>query len=208
MMTTPPPRRGPYAKTARRREQLLDAALQVFVARGYSAGSLREVAAVAGVSLSNLMYHFQTKEDLLLSLLRRRDTDSVGQRTGTGDLVADVLAQARWNQTIPHLIALYSVLSAESLTDDHPGRDYFIERFTTVRAGFQEELELLRDAGRLRPGVDPHLAAGSITALWDGIQLQWLLQPDKVDVVAHLQAFLDLLVSTEPEKPDRPILSP
>ena len=85
------------------------------------------------------------------------------------------------------------MLSAESLTDGHPGRDYFIERFTTVRRGFEEEFAKLHDAGRLRPGVDPHMVAGSITALWDGIQLQWLLQPDQIDVVAYLQAFLDLV---------------
>ena len=186
-------RRGPYAKTAERRQRILDAALQVFAAHGYRAGSMREVARVADMSLSNLMHHFKTKDDLLLALLERRDADSPGQRTGTNDLVADILTQARWNQTMPELIALYSVLSAESLTDGHPGRDYFIERFTTVRRGFEEEFAKLHDAGRLRPGVDPHMVAGSITALWDGIQLQRLLQPDQIDVVAYLQAFLDLV---------------
>lgn len=186
-------RRGPYAKTAERRQQILDAALQVFTSRGYRAGSMREVARVADMSLSTLMHHFNTKEDLLLALLERRDADSPEQRSGTNDLVADVLSQARWNQTIPELIALYTVLSAESITDGHPGRDYFTERFTTVRRGFQEEFERLRAAGRLREGVDPRLAAGCITALWDGIQLQWLLQPDEIDVVAYLRAFLDLI---------------
>jgi AcrR family transcriptional regulator len=186
-------RRGPYAKTAERRQQILDAALHVFTTRGYRAGSMREVAKVADMSLSTLMHHFKAKEDLLLALLERRDADSPGQRSGTNDLVADVLSQARWNQTIPELIALYTVLSAESITDGHPGRDYFTQRFSTVRSGFQEELEKLRDAGRLRPGVDPQIAAGSITALWDGIQLQWLLQPDDIDVAAYLQAYLDLI---------------
>lgn len=192
-------RRGPYAKTAQRRQQILDAAIQVFTTRGYRAGSTREVARVANVSPSNLTHHFRTKEELLLAILERRDAESPDQRTGTHDLAADVLAQARWNQTVPGLIALYTVLSAESVTEDHPGRDYFTERFTAVRRGFQEEFEKLRDAGRLRPGVDPRLAAASITALWDGIQLQWLLQPDEVDVVVHLEAFLNLIL--EPADP-------
>ena len=192
-MTTEERRRGPYAKTAERRHQILDAALQVFAAHGYRAGSMREVARTADMSLSNLMHHFRTKEDLLFALLRRRDDDSPGQRTGTNDLVADILSQARWNQTMRDLIALYTVLSAESVTDGHPGRDYFIERFVTVRRGFEEEFGKLRDAGRLRPGVDPHMVAGCITALWDGIQLQWLLQPDQINVVAYLEAFLDLV---------------
>ncbi len=192
-------RRGPYTKTAQRRQQILDAAIQVFTTRGYRAGSTREVARVANVSPSNLTHHFRTKEELLLAILERRDAESPDQRTGTHDLAADVLAQARWNQTVPGLIALYTVLSAESVTEDHPGRDYFTERFTAVRRGFQEEFEKLRDAGRLRPGVDPRLAAASITALWDGIQLQWLLQPDEVDVVVHLEAFLNLIL--EPADP-------
>ena len=204
-MTTDARRRGPYAKTAERRHQILDAALQVFAAHGYRAGSMREVARTADMSLSNLMHHFKTKEDLLFALLRRRDDDSPGQRTGTNDLVADILSQARWNQTMPELIALYAVLSAESLTDGHPGRDYFIARFTAVRGGFEEEFAKLRDAGRLRPGVDPHLVAGTITALWDGIQLQWLLQPDHIDVVAYLQAFFDLVTQPADLSADRPI---
>ena len=45
-------RRGPYAKTAERRQRILDAALQVFAAHGYRAGSMREVARVADMSLS------------------------------------------------------------------------------------------------------------------------------------------------------------
>lgn len=193
MSTSATRRRGPYAGTAKRRQQILDAAQQVFASRGYRSGSMREVAAAARMSLSNLMHHFKSKEDLLLAVLQRRDSDSVGQRTGTGDFLADVMAQARWNEGIPELIALYSVLSGEAVTTGHPGRDYFIDRFTTVRHGFQEEFERLRDAGRLRPGVDPRLAAGWITALWDGIQLQWLLQPEEIDVVEHLQAFLDFI---------------
>ena len=79
-------RRGPYAKTAERRQQILDAARQVFASRGYQAGSMREVARVANMGLSTLMHHFNSKEDLLLALLERRDADSPGQRTGTGDL--------------------------------------------------------------------------------------------------------------------------
>jgi len=192
-------RRGPYAKTAQRREEILNAALLVFARHGYRAGSMREVARVSGMSLSTLTHHFSAKEELLLALLERRDADSPGQRTGTHDLVADVLAQAGWNETVPELIALYTVLSAESVTEGHPGREYFIERFMTVRHGFQEEFEKLRDAGRLRPGVDPRLAAGAITALWDGIQLQWLLQPSEIDVSSYLRAFLDLI--TQPVGP-------
>jgi AcrR family transcriptional regulator len=187
-------RRGPYAKTALRRRQILDAAHQVFAARGYHAGSLREVAGAAGVSLSNLTHHFATKEDLLLAVLEQRDRDGAAAKEEASGFRENLLAQARANESVPGLIALYAVLSAESTTVERPARDYFIGRFSSLREAYTREFETMRAAGRLRSGVDPALAASSLVALWDGIQLQWLLQPNTVDVAEHLSAFFDLLV--------------
>ncbi|MEO6944710.1 MAG: TetR/AcrR family transcriptional regulator [Lacisediminihabitans sp.] len=193
-----PVRRGPYAKTAERRRHIMDAAHRVFSARGYHASSLREVAGVAGLSLSSLTHHFPTKEDLLLAVLEQRDLDGVALDAETFEFRERLLAQARANEGIPGLIALYAVLSAESTTMGHPGKDYFIGRFSSLREAYAHEFELLRAAGRLRTGVEPLIAASSLVALWDGIQLQWLLQPEEVDVVEHLTAFLDLIVSPLP----------
>lgn len=189
-----PVRRGPYAKTAERRRQIVDAAHHVFAARGYHAGSLREVASAAGVSLSNLSHHFPAKKDLLLAVLARRDRDGAAAKADVIGFRENLLAQARANESIPGLIALYAVLSAESTTVEQPGREYFVGRFSSLRESYAREFEALRDAGRLRVGVDPLIAASSLVALWDGIQLQWLLEPEKIDVAAHLAAFLDLVI--------------
>ena len=56
----------------------------------------------------------------------------------------------------------------------------------------------LRAAGRLREGADPDRVAASIIALWDGIQLQWLLENDAVDMVACLTDYLDLMILPAP----------
>jgi AcrR family transcriptional regulator len=50
------------------RTALLDAAAQVLRARGYAALSTREVAAAAGVPLSQIHYHFGSKQGLVLAL--------------------------------------------------------------------------------------------------------------------------------------------
>src|SRR6202045_3970852 len=52
-----------------RRRQLLDAALEVFVAQGYHAASMDEIAERAGVSKPVLYQHFPSKLDLYLALL-------------------------------------------------------------------------------------------------------------------------------------------
>jgi AcrR family transcriptional regulator len=52
-----------------RRRQLLDAALEVFVSRGYHAAAMDEIAERAGVSKPVLYQHFPGKLELYLALL-------------------------------------------------------------------------------------------------------------------------------------------
>ena len=52
-----------------RRRQLLDAAREVFVARGYHAAAMDEIADRAGVSKPVLYQHFPGKQELYLALL-------------------------------------------------------------------------------------------------------------------------------------------
>jgi AcrR family transcriptional regulator len=52
-----------------RRAQLLDAALEVFVAQGYHAAAMDDIAERAGVSKPVLYQHFPSKLDLYLALL-------------------------------------------------------------------------------------------------------------------------------------------
>ncbi len=61
-------RSGRLPRLARRR-QLLDAAQQVFVAQGYHAAAMDDIADRAGVSKPVLYQHFPGKRDLYLALL-------------------------------------------------------------------------------------------------------------------------------------------
>ena len=51
-----------------RRQQILEAALQILVTKGYGALSMRAVAAASGLTLGALQYHFRTRADLLGAL--------------------------------------------------------------------------------------------------------------------------------------------
>jgi len=62
------PRTGRLPRSARR-AQLLDAALDVFVAQGYHAAAMDDIAERAGVSKPVLYQHFPGKLDLYIALL-------------------------------------------------------------------------------------------------------------------------------------------
>lgn len=193
-------RRGPYAKSAERRAAIVEAAFEVFAAHGYQGGSLQRVADVVGMSQTSLLHYFPTKSDLLLAVLARRDEvalDGAEVLPSDGSFVARVLRQARWNESRPGLIGLFTVLSGEAVTEGNPGRAYVGARLTSLRAEYAAEFRQLAEQGRLREGVDPDRAAAALIALWDGIQSQWLLTPDEVDVEQHLRDHFDLLILPE-----------
>ena len=192
-----PSRRGPYAKSTERRQAILVAAHAVFAAHGYRGGSLQDVADHLGMSQTSLLHYFPSKSDLLLAVLNWRDSNA-GDGTTPPDpgegLVDAVIRQARFNEEIPGVIELYTVLCAESVTDGHPGREFFTERFDRLRGSYARRFTQLAEEGRLRPGVEPEAAAASLIALWDGIQTQWLLSPNSVDMAKCLRGYLELVI--------------
>ena len=68
-MAAEAPARGTRLPRSARRAQLLGAAREVFVARGYHATAMDEIAEAAGVSKPVLYQHFPGKLDLYLALL-------------------------------------------------------------------------------------------------------------------------------------------
>ena len=54
------------------KQKILDAAERLFAAQGYSATSLRQIIAEAGVNLASVHYHFGSKEELLHELILRK----------------------------------------------------------------------------------------------------------------------------------------
>ncbi|MGW9114855.1 TetR/AcrR family transcriptional regulator [Microbacterium sp. NPDC055683] len=187
----PPRRRGPYARSAERRRAIVDAALEVFAAKGYLSGSLQDIADRIGVSQTSLLHYFPRKRDLLLAVLAHRD--AVDKPPPGLPWTDSVLAQAELNAHHRGLPELYAVLCGEAVTDDHPARAHFSDRFSQLRAEYAAQLRRLDEEGRLRPGVDPAVAATGLIALWDGLQTQWLLEPS-VDVVGGLRAYLSLVL--------------
>lgn len=187
--------RGNYRKTAATRGRILDAALEVFGAQGYEAGSLREVAALAGISQAGLLHHFPNKVALLSAVIERRDEGaqelSSGKSAGI-EVLGSLIEFARESAFKPGEIELFAVLSAEATRPDHPANAYMRRRYEWVTDIAVESLTAARAAGHLRPDVDPLRLASQMFALWDGLQIQWLLKVNDVSVADGVEHFLDL----------------
>jgi AcrR family transcriptional regulator len=181
----------PRADGERRREQVLQAAMEAFATRGYRGASLASIAAEVGISQPGLLHHFPSKEHLLVGVLELRhqaDTEQVrelAERPG-GSLFDALLELAGRNEQRPGLVRLFTVLSAEGVEPEHPGNAWFVERYQRLRERMTAELAEEQRQGRLAADVDARSLATLILAVFDGLQLQWLLDPGEVDMVGTL----------------------
>jgi AcrR family transcriptional regulator len=187
--------RSAYANGVARREAILRAASEVFADHGYRGATLALIADRVGMSAPGLLHHFPTKEHLLIDLLalrHERDSERVKALASVrgGRILDALLVLAAKNADSPGLVRLFTILAAESVDDDHPGHDWFVQRYRRSRGFVAERLSEEQRAGLIRDDVDPDLVAAQILAMFDGLQLQWLLEPDEVDMVAALDDYL------------------
>lgn len=192
-------RRGPYRKTQQVRERILDAGLEVFAQSGYRKGSLREIAERVDMSEAGLLHHFPSKSALLAEVLDHRDARSreIVDLDSEDCLVtlAGLVRLARYNAERPGVVELYCVLSAEATDPSHPAHEYFVGRYQGLRDSLGQTLARAKAAGQLRDGVDPHRAACRLIAIWDGLQVQWLLDRTSLDMADDLADHLHRILT-------------
>ncbi|KGH46788.1 hypothetical protein IN07_10040 [Modestobacter caceresii] len=193
--------RGEYAKTAARRQEILDAAVEVFSSAGFHKGSLRDVAERVGLSQAGVLHHFPSKTHLLEAVLAWRDEQSRQrfdfEAVAGLDQIRALLNLVEYNASTPELVELFTVLAAEATALDHPVHGYFVDRYSWVIRYITDAFVAVDAAGDLRPGTEPASAARQLVALMDGLQVQWLLDRRSVDMAAEVRRYVQSLLTVE-----------
>jgi AcrR family transcriptional regulator len=192
-------RRGSYAKGVAKREEILTAALEVIAREGYRGASVKELAAAVGLSQAGLLHYFDSKEELFTEILRKRDELDLAH-FGTLDATsvdidevrAGYLHVVRHNSEVPGVVELFSRLSVEAVDPQHPAHRFFVERGATLRTIFGDVVRRSQAAGRLTEAIDADTLARIVQAVADGLQLQWMLEPD-VDMAGTVDALFRAL---------------
>lgn len=201
------------ARGARRRDEILDAAVTTFVDPGFRAASLRDIAAAAGISHPGLLRHFHSKDDLLLAVVSRFEEDNRRWAlTQAADGAVDWGALARRNHERTGYRELFSALVGEATSPRHPAHERMRTRYRELRRQTTHSLSRLADAGELAPDRDPADEALRLIAAWDGMQLLELYLPGTIDLEAALDRYRELLRhplhhrsdGTPPARPDTP----
>jgi AcrR family transcriptional regulator len=188
--------------TEQRCEQILDAAVEAFTAKGFNGTSMREIAMKVGMSHTGVLHHFPDKAAVLEAVLDRRVERAnrhldLGAGNGLSFLRGLIAVTAR-DVASPSDLAMYCIVAAEALAPTHPAHGYFVRWYQLVRKSVRSALEDLDNTGRYRPkNVPLDIAAAQIAGLRDGLNQQWLLAPDEINLVEAVRTQLQFYVTDE-----------
>ena len=192
--------KGDSSVTEARRQEILLAAFEVFSRSGYRGGSLTQVSEIVGMTEAGILHHFKTKANLLIEVLQYHDeraTDSMGEERLNGlNFVKAWLDLVEYNISVPGMVELYCIVSAEATGEDHPAHEYFKIRYDRVISFAIEAMNHIERDGHMRAGLDPVDVGRALVALSDGLQVQWLLDR-KWDMLDEHKSFFRRIVTIE-----------
>ena len=177
--------------------------MRVVAEEGLSLTTIEKVARLAKVSPGTVIFHFRTKDGLLLAALdavseefeaaRRSAIGSAGEDAAAA---LDAIILALFDETIaaPEKVAVWYAFWGEA-----PARRVYMQRVGDRDRGYLEDLEsLFAKLAETRPWIAPRLAARSFAGL-----LEWLWQEllvegrrfDRREAIrmgrAHLASFIE-----------------
>ncbi|NKE59531.1 TetR/AcrR family transcriptional regulator [Lentzea sp. PSKA42] len=179
------------------RAKAVAAATELFATAGFKGTSVAAVAAKTGLSQSGLLHHFPSKAALLGAVLEerdRQDSDFLSGDTGPplGWAAFDALtALVARNSTRPHLVGLFVRLAAEAVEPSHPAHTWVQEHYASIRKWLTEAVRIGKERGEFLADAPVDTIVRTTIAVIDGLQQQWLLQPDEVSMTAEFEAFTE-----------------
>lgn len=189
----------------RRREAILDAAMEVFLGRGYQVATINDISAECGMSVGAIYRYFRNKGEIMLTLVEERLgrtpelfarlTEEAGDPWERLHRCVDLFTSAL-RVRHPATGRLLLVTMAEAVQDGEVRRGLH-DRF---RALVEYLSGIIRDgvaAGLFRPDVDPVALAAVLMSAADGVAIYWVTGSPEVDprtmrntMLAMLRAYL------------------
>jgi AcrR family transcriptional regulator len=184
-------------------DKLFAAAEETFVRDGYEGAQLDRIAAAAGRTKGALYSHFQSKEDLFLTLFRRRTEDYIGRFKQRIEDCAD--RRERMDAFRKFYVECvkdteWSILTLEFrlFALRHPGSEQKLQRVLEQTLPFNDERLFVRVFGELMPSQrrDFELALVALGPILSGLVLEAHFEPLKLsasNIRRVLEKMFDML---------------
>jgi AcrR family transcriptional regulator len=171
------------------RKALLEAGIACLNDKGYANTTARDIAGRANVSLGAIGYHFGSTEDLmdkamaeavrrwlepLITIISAVPDSAARQELGAGiDYLLETFETHR-----ELVVAYFEALVRAQRSPDL--RNAMAAAFDALRVALASGIRQLQAKDAPARQVDPEMSATLLMATFDGLLIQWLLDPDRV----------------------------
>jgi len=161
---------------------MLDAALTLFVSKGYAATSMQDIAETAGLTKGSLYHYFKDKLALLLELLDRSESRLfepvyLEMRGSSADAHEQLLMFFNWIATTgakhKHHMLLPVLVSLEFFGFSNEAEKRVSRLYDRLHAELERVIRLGRKQGLFEAEYSARIVAVSLVAFVDGLLLQW-----------------------------------
>ena len=186
------------------REDILDAAERLFSAKGFAGVSTAAIAEAAGVSQSQIHYHFETKKKLWDKVFERRFTDYFASQSSLLDDTAvddlermanSIVSYFDFSARNPDYVRLLS--RAQLDAGDAPDGEAATDMGSELMRKGAERIRAAQEAGTIRSDIDPHFViVGFLGLVASWFQAGPLFLSELGDEAGSLgnQAYLDFIL--------------
>lgn len=187
------------------RAAILDAAELLFFEHGVSRTTLEKIATAAGVTRGAIYWHFQNKADLFNAMLLRvrlpfqhllaavDNNPTADPFSQLHDLMSNGLRLIASSEQ-HHRVLTIVFHRCEYIDELNPAVNQQDKLDDEAVAIMQRAFERAEQAGMLRPGISPRLAAVALHMYVGGIISHFLLKPQQCDLMQHAPALIDAML--------------
>lgn len=188
------------------RNRIIDAAENVFHARGVSRTSLADVAEAANVTRGAIYWHFKNKSDLFDAMFERVRLPLEAMMEGSrrecetdplGRLRAGFVSVLRDAVNNPHTRKVFDIMFHKcEFFDDDPISVRQRECYTQGMTDIEDTLRNAVAKGQLPADLDIKLAGAHLHAVLGGLLSNWLFAPESFDLNADAERLMDAALDT------------
>ncbi len=164
-----------------KRRRIIDAAVEVFAAKGFFGSRVSEIAEAAGVADGTIYLYFRSKDDLLISLFEEKMAEIIRRLLDLLATTSDPEQKVR-RYIVEHLKlvaeqpSLMQVLTVELRQSARFIKEYSPKAFGRYLAVLGGVLEEGQRAGVFRRDLDPAIVRRALFGAVDELSLEWVLR--------------------------------
>ena len=189
-----------------REQAFKQAALKVFSSKGYHNTTMAEIAMEAGFGKGTLYWYWNSKEELYFALVEESHNEFVELVRRAGEMEGDALQKlfrlGKETVDLHYRHRDYTKLSWKMRAEELEAFSHeYVQRLhdnsEEIKANLEKIISQGIEEGTL-PAVDPYYLACMLLGLMEGMEIQWLEDPEAFDLRAAMEMLLNLAERFQP----------